>query len=168
MSFGANFLRGCAALTLALAPAAAWAAHAPADTDNPSSDNLIISPAHGWVLPIFTPDGYRSLILRGDEVRLRRNDRIDLQDVTIILFSGTAAETETTLISSPEASYFRAKNLASGPTLVFVQRFADNSQLSGADWTYQFAKGAKGAREKLIIRRDARVVLQQQIHDFLQ
>lgn len=158
---------GLCALWLAAAGAALPAQPSPSAQD-PNSNNLIISPAHGWVLPVFTPEGYRSLILKGDEVRLRRNDQVDLQDVDITLFSGDSRDIPTTFIASPEASYFRDQNLAAGPTLVRVLRFTDDSELTGADWTYQFSKGTHGGREKLIIRRDARVVLQQQLHDFLQ
>lgn len=138
------------------------------DAQDPNSDNLIVSPAHGWVLPIFTPEGYYNLVLRGDQVQIRRNGQIFVQDVKIDLYSGNAANVFTTIILSPEATYFPHENVASGPSIVRVLRTADNSELSGADWTYHFGKGPHGSREKLIIRRDARVVLEQQIHDFLQ
>jgi hypothetical protein len=139
-----------------------------APTGAHSDNGLSVAPAHGWVLPLFTPEGYRSIILRGDQVTLRRDDRIDVEDIWITLFAGDAANHITTIIRSPEASYFPHANTASGPTLVQVLRTSDNSELSGSNWTYQFTHHGAGGREKLTIRHDARVVIQTQIHDFLQ
>lgn len=151
-----------AALALALAARADVAPSAAGE------GGLSVAPAHGWVLPIFTPEGYRSIVLRGDQVTLRRDDRIDVEDIWITLFAGDPENHITTIIRSPEASYFPHSNTASGPTLVQVLRTTDNSELSGSNWTYQFTHHGPGGREKLTIRHDARVVIQTQIHDFLQ
>jgi hypothetical protein len=121
----------------------------------------ITAPAHNWVLPLFTPNGYRSWTLRGDEVRFTSKDRIDVTFINITVFSGDAATIPTTSVLSEQASYFPALSLASGKGRVRIIRNIDGTEASGEDWSYDFT------HEKVSIHRNVEVTFQQVLKDFL-
>ncbi len=124
-----------------------------------SSATPKLSPAQDWKLPIFTKDGFRSMSLRGDKVYPISAERIDVENIEIIIFSGDAAQRVTSILASPKASYFPKIKQASGPSAVRVIR--DDGEISGEDWTYE------KDGEKISIHRNARVVFNESLGDML-
>jgi len=132
-----------------------------ADAPQPaaSSNAEITAPAHNWVLPLFTPTGFRSETLRGNEARMTTKDRIDVKEINITVFSSDAKTTITTSVLSTEASYFPSLNFAKGPGMVHIIHYVDGTDASGEDWTYDFKQ------EKVSLRHNVRVEFAQALND---
>jgi hypothetical protein len=118
-----------------------------------------LPPGLQWKLPLFTKEGYRSMSLRGDRVVPMGSDRIDVDNIEIMVFSGDKKQSVTTILLSPKASYFSKSSEVKGDGEVRVIR--DNGEISGENWDY------KRMGEKISIRRNARVVFKEQVTDML-
>lgn len=116
-----------------------------------------IAPAHNWALDLFTPQGYRSMTLHGDEVRTLDADRVQVTDISIFVFSGTPANRITTILQSSSATFYSREDKASGTQGVRV--IQGDSEITGRDWS--FVRDG----EKISIRGNVRVVLSAQIAD---
>lgn len=118
-----------------------------------------LPPGLQWKLPLFTKEGYRSMSLRGDRVVPMGSDRIDVDNIEIMVFSGDKKQAVTTILLSPKASYYSKSAEVKGSGEVRVIR--DNGEISGENWDY------KRMSEKISIRRNARVVFKEQVTDML-
>jgi hypothetical protein len=135
------------------------AAHAASPTLRGADDPSATGPARNWVLPLFTPEGFHSMTLRGAEVTLVSSDRIDLVNMNITVFSGTAANRVDTILLSPAASFFPRENRASGDESVRLIR--DDIDVTGEQWTYDYAQ------KKVSIQRSLRVTFRAQLNGIL-
>jgi hypothetical protein len=149
---------------LLLAALAALAGPSPAAGDS-ASGIVAAAPARNWALQIFTPEGYRSMSLRGSEVRAISSARIDVVGINITTFSGDAqARVDSSLLSSA-ATFFPRENRATGDESVRVIRYSDDggivAEMTGEDWTY------RNDGKKVSIRRNAHVVFMEQLADVL-
>lgn len=143
-------LGGGALLGRAQAPKPAPAASAPP----------VAVPAKNWVLPLFTAkDGFRTMTLRGSEVRPIGTQRVEVIDLSITVFSGDAAATVETMLLSPAASFFPKEKRATGEKSVRLIR--DDIEVTGEGWTYDH----EGKRVSLA--RNVRVVFRAQLNDIL-
>ncbi len=97
--------------------------------------------------------------LRGDRVISIGSDRIDVDNIEIMVFSGDKKQTVSTILLSPKASYYAKAAEVKGSGEVRVIR--DNGEISGENWQY------KRVGEKISIRRNARVVFKEQVTDML-
>jgi hypothetical protein len=120
---------------------------------------LTTGPAKNWALPLFTPEGFRSMTLRGAEVYTVGSDRIDITNMNIAVFSGNAAARIDTILLSPAASFFPRENRASGDKSVRLIR--DDLDVTGERWTYDYNQ------KKVSIRKSVRVVFRAQLNDIL-
>lgn len=117
------------------------------------------APAENWEMKIFTKEGYRSMILRGTEVRLGSVHRYDVVDLSITTFaSGPASRVESILLS-PAASFFSKDNRALGDKSVRLIR--DDMEITGEQWTYLHAQ------RKVSIQKNTHVVFHAQLPDLL-
>ena len=138
-----------ALLLIALAPLPGGE---PAEIDAPA-------PALNWVLPLFTDkEGYRSMTLRGSEVRpIGRT--IAVTDLSITIFSGDASSTVDSILLSPSAVFLPRENRAQGDKSVRFIR--DDIEVSGVGWTYDHTS------KKVTLQENVRVVFQAQLNDIL-
>lgn len=117
-------------------------------------------PAKNWVLPIFTAkEGFRSMTLRGSEVRPIGTTRIEVTDLSITVFSGDAAANVETMLLSPAASFLPKEKRASGEKSVRLIR--DDIEVTGEGWTYDHDG------KKVSLARNVRVVFRAQLNDIL-
>ena len=117
------------------------------------------APAVNWVLPIFTDkEGYRSMTLRGSEVR-PTGKNIAVTDLNITIFSGDEKAHVDTILLSPEAMFFPKENRASGDKAVRVIR--DDVEVTGIGWTYDHAT------KKVSLQHNVRVTFTAQLNDIL-
>ena len=119
------------------------------------------APALNWVLPLFTDkEGYRSMTLRGSEVRWRPTGKsIAVTDLSITIFSGDAkAEVDTMLLSSA-AIFLPEENRASGDKAVRLIR--DDVEVTGVGWTYDHLT------QKVSLQQNVRVTFRAQLNDIL-
>ncbi len=146
---------GCAVhVTYAQAPKSALSPAAPA------SSAPVAVPAKNWILPLFTAkDGFRSMTLRGSEVRPVSPARIDVTDLSITVFSGDAAAHVETILLSPAAIFFPKEKRASGDKSVRLIR--DDIEVTGEGWTYDHHG------KKVSFARNVRVVFRAQLNDIL-
>ena len=118
------------------------------------------APATNWVLPLFTDkEGFRSMTLRGSEVRPVGTKQIAVTDLSITVFSGDAAARVDTILMSPAATFFPKENRASGEKTVRLIR--DDIEVTGENWTYDHAA------QTVIIRKNTRIVFREQLRDIL-
>jgi hypothetical protein len=111
--------------------------------------------ARNWVLPLFTPEGYLSMRLTGSEAHPFDNDRVDLTEVNVTVFTGKAAPQVKTILLSPAASYFYREKRVSGPGAVRMIRYLGDREIyeiTGEDWAYE------EAGEKVSIRKNVHLV----------
>jgi len=132
-------------LVLGLAPVLAVAVEAPE----------IYSRAYNWTSEISTPEGPRSMTLRGDEAHPVNRDQIDVKGLSIFVYSGDATMHVTTILISPEASFFKDEQRAQGPS--HVRMIRDDGDIEGDDWTYE----REG--EKISIRHNVTVRFKEQL-----
>jgi hypothetical protein len=117
------------------------------------------APAVNWVLPIFTDkDGFRSMTLRGSEVR-PQGARVAVTDLSITIFSGDAEAKIDSMLLSPEAIFLTKENRASGEKSVRLIR--DDFEVNGVGWTYDHKA------KKVSLQHNVRVTFRAQLQDIL-
>lgn len=117
------------------------------------------APAQNWVLPIFTDkEGYRSMTLRGTEVRPRGKD-IEVTDLSITVFSGDASARVDSILLSPAAVFHTKENRAAGDKSVRFIR--DDFEVTGVGWTYDHAA------RKVSLQSNVRVTFRTPLNDIL-
>jgi hypothetical protein len=117
------------------------------------------APAVNWVLPIFTDkEGYRSMTLRGSEVR-PTGKSIAVTDLSITIFSGDAAAKVDSILLSREAQFFPKENRATGENAVRYIR--GDIEVTGVGWNYDHTA------KKVSLRQNVRVTFAAQLNDIL-
>lgn len=119
----------------------------------------VTAPARNWVLPLFTAEGYRSMIARGSEARAVSNHQFDVTDLNLTLFSGDAAMHIDTIILAPQATFLPDEKRAHGEQSVRVIR--DEVEASGTRWIYWHDQ------KKISLDGDVRVTFQAELKDLL-
>jgi hypothetical protein len=117
------------------------------------------SSAKQWELTLWTPEGYHSMTLRGDEVRPLSKEAIQVLDLNIEVFSGDASNRIVTILLSPDAVFYPDEQRAAGPKAVRLIR--DDAEITGEDWSFQ------RAGEKVSIGRNVKVIFKASVSDFL-
>jgi hypothetical protein len=123
------------------------------------AEDTLSAPALNWVHPLFTKEGYRSMTMRGTEVRPVGTGRIDVVDMNITVFTGGAAAKVESVLLSPAASFFPEEKIARGKSSVRLLR--DDLEVAGEDWVYDHAA------KKVSIARHARITFAAQLPDLI-
>lgn len=149
--------RGRAALRFASALlfAAALTASAQVST-RVSSDAPIVN----FRLPTFTEAGHRAWLVRGSEAKLISAREIDVNELTMTVFSGDATERIRTMILSPVARLLPEEQVVFGPSSIRV--IDDEFEASGEDWRYEHQE------KRVSIRKNVRVAFRAQLKSLLQ
>lgn len=116
------------------------------------------TPVQNFKLPTFTPEGYRSMLLRGSSATVAPG-AINLTDMNLTLFSGDQASTVETVILSPVATASPDSGRVSGADTVRMIR--DDLEITGTGWSYDHRQ------KKVSITRNARIVYRVQLPDLL-
>ena len=125
----------------------------------PSSAAEVTAPARNWVLPVFTPEGFREAIGRGSEARARDDHTFEVVDLNLTFFSGDAANRVDTVILSPAATFLPDQKIARGEK--FVRFIRDDLEASGIRWVYNHAD------KKISLDGNVRVTFRAEIDDLL-
>lgn len=144
-------------LSFSVLACAALRAQAPA----PSVPASGPAPAQNWVLPIFTDkEGYRSMTLRGSEVRPSPGGKsIVVTNLNITIFSGDEKAQVDSVLLSPAALFQPKENRASGDSTVRFIR--DDIEVTGTGWTYDHKT------KNISLRQDVRVTFRAELKDIL-
>jgi hypothetical protein len=124
-----------------------------------ADDGTVAPPARNWTLPLFTKEGYRQMILKGDLVRPVTTDRIDITGMNFTVFSGRPDAKIDSVLLSPTATFLVNEREARGPDAVRLVR--DDLEVTGVDWTYLYNE------KKVLIGRNAHVVFHAALPDIL-
>lgn len=117
------------------------------------------APAVNWVLPIFTDkEGYRSMTLRGSEVR-PSGSTIAVTDLSIWIYSGDATAKVDSILLSQKAQFFPKQNRAAGEEGVRFIR--DDIEVTGVGWSYDHTA------KKISLQSEVRVTFKSQLKDIL-
>jgi hypothetical protein len=119
------------------------------------------APVKNFTLPTFTKEGYRAVLLRGNEALLVNPQRLDVTGMQLTMFTGDASNRVETVIVSPQASFFPDRNLARGEHGVRLIR--DDAEMSGTRWSYTQDRTQK----KVAIDGNVRVIFRTEIGDIL-
>ena len=123
------------------------------------ASNPAAAPARNWEMGIFSKEGFRSMILRGSEVRLAAADRYDVVDLSITVFAGNANPRVDIILLSPAATFLSRENRATGNKAVRLIR--DDMEITGEQWTYVHAE------QKVTIQKNSRVVFHAALPDLI-
>lgn len=116
-------------------------------------------PIVNFRLPDFTPEGYRSWLVRGSEARYANDGLVDIKELNLTIFTGLADDKVETLILSPAAQVRIADRQVSGPDTIRI--INDRFEASGSEWSYDHGE------KKVSIARNVRVILHTQLNDIL-
>jgi hypothetical protein len=119
----------------------------------------ITAPAINWVFPVFSKEGYRTLLARGSEARVTGEHQFAVTNLNLTFFSGDAATTIETIILSPAATFLPETKLAHGEQSVRFIR--DDLEASGTRWVYNHAE------KKISLDGDVRVTFHAELKDIL-
>ena len=117
------------------------------------------APVKNFSLPTFTKEGFRSVLLRGNEARFVTTQRIDVAGMQLTLFAGDPTNRVETVIVSPEARFHPESTVAEGERSVRVLH--DDVEMSGDRWRYEHN------RRKVVIEGNVRVIFHAQLKDIL-
>ncbi len=120
----------------------------------------VTAPAKNWILPLFTQEGHRSMTARGSEARALTNDRFQVVDLNLTLFTGDVSTTVDTIILSPAATFIPDEQQAFGTQ--HVRFIRDEVEASGREWTYDHRQ------RKISLNGDVRITFQAELTDLLQ
>jgi hypothetical protein len=135
-----------------------FAAFAQGDETPPPA--IATPPATNWVLPIFTDaEGYRSMTLRGSEVRATNDRAVAVTNLNITIFSGDAAARVDSILLSPRATFLPRENRALGDSAMRFIR--DDVEVTGVGWTYDHNI------KKVSLAQNVRVVFHARLNDIL-
>lgn len=98
------------------------------------------------------------MLLQGSRALVGTN-QVELQEMTLTVFTGDATNTVVTVILSPLATIQLDRELVQGESTVRVIR--DDIEITGQRWSYDHAG------KKVSIARNARIVFQAQLPDIL-
>ena len=140
-----------------LLPLLAAAALAPGQvTTRVTSDAPIVN----FRLPTFTDAGHRAWLVRGSEAKLVSAREIDVNKLTMTVFSGDATERIRTMILSPVARLLPESQVVFGPSSIRV--IDDEFEASGEEWRYEHQE------KRVSIRKNVRVAFRAQLKSLLQ
>lgn len=110
-------------------------------------------------LPSFTPEGYRSWLVRGSEARYASDGLVDIRELNLTIFTGDPGDKVETLILSPAAQVRLQDQQVGGPESIRV--INDRFEATGSEWSYDHRE------KKVSIARNVRVILHTQLNDIL-
>lgn len=109
----------------------------------------------------FTPEGFRSWLLRGSEAQvLPAKNQITIKELTLSVFPGKGDnEKVETMILSPTAEVHTADAVVNGPDTLRV--INDQFEATGTGWTYSHKE------KRVSITRNVRVTFRVELKDIL-
>jgi hypothetical protein len=117
------------------------------------------APVINFRVTTFTREGFRSWLLAGAEGRYVSQDRLDVVNLNLTVFTGNAANRVDSVFLSPAATAYLEKGQVGGPGA--VRLITDDFEATGADWLYDHRQ------KKVSIRKNVRVVFHAQLQGLI-
>jgi hypothetical protein len=116
------------------------------------------APVINFRVPTFTGE-YRSWLLCGAEGIYVNDDRLDVVDLNLTVFSGDASNRIESVFLSPSAVALIGESRVRGPGA--LRLITDDFDATGEDWLYDHRQ------KKVSIHRNVRVVFHARLNDIL-
>jgi len=116
------------------------------------------APLNQFRLPTFNAEGHRSMLIESSEAIVGPN-QIELTNLNLTLFDGTARNAIETILLSPQATARTDEETISGEGPVRIIR--DDVEITGIGWRYEHA------RRKVSIAKNTRIRFQSSLPDLL-
>ena len=116
------------------------------------------APVINFRVPTFNGE-YRSWLLCGSKGVYVDDNRLDIVDLNLTVFSGDASNRVESVFLSPEAVALLSESRVRGPGP--VRLITDDFEATGEDWLYDHRE------KKVSIHRNVRVVFHAQLNDIL-
>jgi len=116
------------------------------------------APLSQFRLPTFNAEGHRSMLIESSEAIVGPS-QIELTNLNLTLFDGTARNAIETILLSPQATALTDEETISGPGPVRIIR--DDVEITGIGWRYEHAQ------RKVSIAKNTRIRFQSSLPDLL-
>ncbi|KXU34910.1 hypothetical protein AXK12_06665 [Cephaloticoccus capnophilus] len=127
--------------------------------DSTPRDGLSMrAPLSQFRLPTFNAQGHRSMLIESSEAIVGPN-QIELTNLNLTLFDGTAQSAIETILLSPQATALTDEETISGEGPVRIIR--DDVEITGIGWRYEHAA------RKVSIAKNTRIRFQSSLPDLL-
>lgn len=117
------------------------------------------APIVNFRVPTFTREGFRSWLLSGSEGHYVNANQLDITDLNLTVFDGTAANRVESVFLSPSATALVDVGQVRGPDR--LRLITDDFEATGEDWRYDHRA------KKVSIYKNVRVVFHAQLKDML-
>lgn len=117
------------------------------------------APVKQFSLPFFNEEGYRTMLVRGNEAHLTNPRHPQFIDMTLSLFVGDESNRVETIILSTAATVDVEARLIEGTGPVRLIR--DDIEVTGESWQYNEPE------QTLVIRRNAHIVFRAELGSVL-
>ena len=117
------------------------------------------SPVIDFRVPTFTREGFRSWLLSGSEGRYVNANQLDVINLNLTVFDGTAANRVESVFLSPSATALPNAGQVRGSER--LRLITDDFEATGEDWRYDHRA------KKVSIHKNVRVVFHAQLKDML-
>ncbi len=117
------------------------------------------APVVNFRVPTFTKEGFRSWLLSGAEGHYVNANQLDVTDLNLTVFDGTAANRVESVFLSPSASALINDGQVRGQDR--LRLITDDFEATGEDWRYDHRA------KKVSIYKNVRVVFHTQLKDIL-
>ncbi|KXU36855.1 hypothetical protein AXK11_03445 [Cephaloticoccus primus] len=116
------------------------------------------APLSQFRLPTFNSEGHRSMLIESTEAIVGAT-RIELTNLNLTLFDGTAANTIETILLSPQATAYPEEETINGEGPVRIIR--DDVEITGTGWRYEHAQ------QKVTIAKNTRIQFRAALPDLI-
>jgi len=116
------------------------------------------APLNQFRLPTFNAQGHRSMLIESSEAIVGPS-QIELTNLNLTLFDGTARNAIETILLSPQATALTDEETISGLGPVRIIR--DDVEITGIGWRYEHAQ------QKVSIAKNTRIRFQSSLPDLL-
>jgi hypothetical protein len=120
----------------------------------------ITAPAYNWSLPVFSSEGYRTMIARGSQAQVTSAGQFDVLNLNLTMFSGDTAARVENVILSPAATFLPEAKVARGDQS--VRFIGQGVEATGVHWVYHHAE------KKISLNGTVRVTFNAELKDLLQ
>ncbi len=111
------------------------------------------APVVNFLLPMFGPNGYKAWDLRGQKGHYINPEQIEIECLTIKVYSGDAAMSLESVIESPTATVFIRENRACGDQTIVVS--GANYSAIGKGWEWD------ATQRKILLKENVKVVFKE-------
>lgn len=119
------------------------------------------APVKNFKLPMFGEDGYKIWDLQGREGHYLGRNHIKVSGMKLRTWTGKEPLRLNMTIESQSASIFPQDNRATGEEYIYILEANGGYSIVGRDWEWD------GNRDRILVKKDARVTFKQSMGDIL-